>query len=386
MSRSILILGNTANAGYAVAKELVKMNVDVTLGINEKDFGMAMPEWEEGEFDTLVNPYLLDRNPMKKSWDQPKWIRPFKFEMNATIKKLPRKFIESLGVHKFLKEYDIIEAHVPFSIITQFSTTPYYSYDAGWIRHFENRRNIWDRLGERGYNKAKGVMITNPDTLRIVETIKTLHNKNISFVPFAIDHDYYKPIPKNECGFDFLDGYFVITAPARHDWKNKGNDKFIRAFARFVKKHPLARLVTTSWSDDEFASLALTYQLGIADKVIWLPPLPKKLLIKLYNKSDIILDQFILGSWGALTPEAMSCSKPVLMYFSEKYITKTFGSHPPILNSFTEEEILQNMEKLTDQDLSKNIGIESRDWVKKTHDPHLVATRHLEILSSHERK
>ena len=51
-----LILGNMANDGYAVAKQLRKMNVDVDLAINISDFGMGLPEWEDGNFNDNVDP------------------------------------------------------------------------------------------------------------------------------------------------------------------------------------------------------------------------------------------------------------------------------------------------------------------------------------------
>ena len=34
-----------------------------------------------------------------------------------------------------MREYDIIEAHVPYCIYSQFSGIPYVTYDAGWIRY-----------------------------------------------------------------------------------------------------------------------------------------------------------------------------------------------------------------------------------------------------------
>ena len=56
-----LILGNMANDGYAVAKQLRKMNADVDLAINISDFGMALPEWEDGIFNDNADPYDLKK-------------------------------------------------------------------------------------------------------------------------------------------------------------------------------------------------------------------------------------------------------------------------------------------------------------------------------------
>jgi len=100
------------------------------------------------------------------------------------------------------------------------------------------------------------------------------------------------------------------------------------------------------------------------------------------NAADIILDQFILSSWGTTTPEAMSCQKPVLMFYKEEYIKRAFGENPPILNSFSEEDIFSNLVKLAkDPDFRLSLGRKSREWIMKTHSADIVAKKHLEILT-----
>ena len=79
----------------------------------------------------------------------------------------------------------------------------------------------------------------------------------------------------------------------------------------------------------------------------------------------------------------MSCGKPVLIFYKKEYILRAFGEEPPILNSYTEEDILSNLIKLAkDVDYRKNLGKKSRDWIMKTHSPKVVAKIHLEILKS----
>ena len=79
----------------------------------------------------------------------------------------------------------------------------------------------------------------------------------------------------------------------------------------------------------------------------------------------------------------MSCQKPVLMFYNEHYISRAFGQRPPILNSFSEEDIISNLTKLAkDPDYRIALGEQSRDWIKKTHSPDIVAKKHLEILEN----
>ena len=161
-----------ANDGYAVAKELRKMNQDVDLAINTSDFGMALPEWEDGNIVSNIDPYTVSRNEIKDSWNPPDWILYFDFLNKKQWKKYMIAKIKSrINVIKMMREYDVVETHVPWAIYAQFSGIPYVVYDAGWIRYFPNGNNIRDKLAKRGYSKAKRIIITNPDTFEISDNL-----------------------------------------------------------------------------------------------------------------------------------------------------------------------------------------------------------------------
>jgi glycosyltransferase involved in cell wall biosynthesis len=136
-----------------------------------------------------------------------------------------------------------------------------------------------------------------------------------------------------------------------------------------------------AWSEDEQNSKSLVEALGISDKIVWIKPVPKNQLIRYYNAADIILDQFVLGSWGTSTPEAMACGKPVLMFYKKEYILRAFGKEPPILSSLSDDDIYSNLLKIaTDQAFAADMGNKSREWIIETHSSRVVAQRHLEIL------
>ena len=374
-----------ANDGYAVAKELRKMNQDVDLAINISDFGMALPEWEDGNIASNTDPYTVSRNEIKDSWNPPDWIRYFDFLNKKQWKKYMIAKIKSrINVIKMMREYDVVETHVPWAIYAQFSGIPYVVYDAGWIRYFPNGNNIRDKLAKRGYSKAKRIIITNPDTFEISDNLPYLHHDRIHFSPFAIDPEKYKPLDMKELHAKYAqENDILLFSPSRQIWKEKGNDKMINAYSMFVKNFPNSKFIMVAWSDDEGKSKNLVNSLGISDNIIWIKPVPKNQLIQYYNAADIVLDQFILGSWGTSTPEAMSCGKPVLMFYKKNYILRAFGEEPPILNSFTEEDIYSNLVKLAkDTDFRKDLGKKSREWTIKTHSPRIVALKHFEILNS----
>ena len=380
---SILILGNMANDGYAVAKELRRMNQEVDLAVNLSDFGMALPEWEDGNIPVGTNPYSIDVDAAIKTWSPPYWIRYFDFMNKVPRKKhLIEKVKSKIYIIKMMREYDIVESHVPFPLYSQFSGTSYVAYDAGWIRYFPYGNTMRDKLARRGYSKAKGIIITNPDTFEISDNLSYLDEKKTFFCPFAIDPEKYKPTDAQELRKKYAeDDEVLLFSPARQIWKEKGNDKMIRAFARFAKEVPKSKFIMIAWSVDEERSRNLAMSLGIRDRIVWVSPVPKNMLIKYYNAADVVLDQFTLGSWGTSTPEAMACEKPVLMFYKKDYIIRSFGEEPPILNSFTEDEIYSNLIKITrNREFAIELGKKSREWIIRTHSSRVVALRHLEIL------
>lgn len=371
-----------ANDGYNIVKEMRKNNINVDLGINTSDFGMGRPEWEDGGFEEGTNPYMIDKQIVKDSWESPEWIKYFNFQNHLSKKKsLIKKLNAVLNVIKMIREYDIVEAHVPWSLYAQFSGTPYVAYDAGWIRYFPFGNGIRDKLARRGYRNAKKIILTNPDTYEIFDKLSYLDQEKLVFIPFAIDPEKYKPIQVHNKYTN--NGELLFFSPARQIWEEKGNDMMIKAFARLLKDFPNSKLLMVAWSIDEQKSKDLVKTLGIEKNVTWIKPVPKNELIEIYNAADVVMDQFVVGSWGTSTPEAMCCGKPVLMFYKKEYILRAFGEEPPILNSSKEDEIYENMVKLAkDKSFRKELGKKSREWIIKTHSPKTVYLRHLEVLNS----
>lgn len=381
----ILILGNLANDGYAIAKELRKLGKDVDLGINISDFGMALPEWEDGDISDDADPYSFKHNNIIE-WEPPKWIRYF--DLYNKLPKTPttifKKAKSRISLLRIMREYDVIQTHAPFAIYAQFAQRRYVAYDAGWVRYFPYRNNFRDKLARRGYKNADLIMFTNPDTISIFEKLSYIDKTKLRFVPFAIDHTKYKPMNVKEQRSKYVnENELLLFAPARQVWKEKGNDKIIKAFAKFVKRYTNSKLMLVDWSIDKERSKELANSLHLNNKIIWIKPVNKNKLIKLYNMADVVLDQFVIGSWGTATPEAMACAKPVLMYYNPDYISRYFSELPPILNSYSVDDIYNNLIRLAkDEEFRIEIGKKSREWCMKTHSGEIVARRHIEIFDS----
>jgi hypothetical protein len=109
-----------------------------------------------------------------------------------------------------IREYDIVEVHLPFVIVSQFSGIPNVVYDSGWIRYFPYQNGFHAKLARRGYSKAKGIIITNPDTFSISDTLTYLDQKRIYFTPFAIDSDKYCPFPIEELSEKYINNNGIV--------------------------------------------------------------------------------------------------------------------------------------------------------------------------------
>ena len=193
--------------------------------------------------------------------------------------------------------------------------------------------------------------------------------------------------------------YFMF---ARHSWKSvwndiKGNDKFIRAFARVVKeKNPNILLVMVDKGGDVQESKKIINDLGIQDHVEWIKEMNKD-GIRAYNSLDnvVVVDQFWHDKWfirypsdkakprigfGSGSIEALSAKRPLItVFFDEDFYD---GNHPPILSAFTEEEIYKRIKEslAMGEEGRKQMGINGYEFVKKYHGWENTIGMYIDIL------
>ena len=241
----ILILGNMANTGYSIAKglwKIAKKDYEIDLAVNVSDSSMSLPEWEkndniepekikdnlysfhrykynssketnykqDGNIETSHSSITPEKNNIRNLYLNK--IRYFDFLNNAPRKKdIVKKIKSRIDLMKMIREYDIVEAHVPYVIYSQFSMVPYVAYDEGWIRYFPYQKGLQSKLARSGYKKAKSIIITNPDTLEISDSLPYLKKERISFIPNAIDTQQYNIFQSSkvrDLRFDFIDNLF----------------------------------------------------------------------------------------------------------------------------------------------------------------------------------
>jgi hypothetical protein len=100
--------------------------------------------------------------------------------------------------------------------------------------------------------------------------------------------------------------------------------------------------------------------------------------LKIIKQCDIMLDQFIIGSYGIAALEAMAFGKPAICYITDSVLNKMPESFPMVnANPDNLEKILGAL--LSDGEKRQCIGKKSRVYVEQYHDSRKVVHKLVEI-------
>jgi len=273
------------------------------------------------------------------------------------------------------KKYDIIQAYVELPIFAYLARKPFIVYTQGSdLRELAFSNSIRGWLLRRAYRKSKLVMLGQPDHLPLTKKLKL---KNVIFLP-APWIPKQKLIKKNKNHSNS----FVIFHPSSLNWRLKGNDILIRGFAKFIKNNRDSLLLLVARGPDLNKTKELIKSLDIESNIKFLNTLSQDEMSNYYSQSDVVADQFIIGSMGGISLEAMYAGKPLLTFINEELHEKLYPKSPPILIASNSEGVTSQLEKLQDKELRLNLGKEGRKWVLENHSPELISRKLLIIYES----
>jgi len=400
----VFTYGNTLNNSYYLTKFLRDKGIDAEMFLdNSSKYGQDYPWWE----DTHLTPDTL-----------PDWIHYYPFKPNFLF---PNKEFKKMIVEFSKCDVALVSGWGP--IVASSAKVPFFFFSHGAdiyvtfliekikkairdVFHFQKPSGIKSALLLGGKQRKA---IHNADRIGILmghqinNYVKKmgLLNKMV-LIRLAWDIEKYKPQNSPEMEEKYNKFELVYFMSTRHSWKSvwddlKGNDKFIRAFARFVKvKKPNVKLVCVRKGQDVSASIKLITSLEIENYVEWIDEINKD-GIRAYNSLSnvIIVDQFWHDEWikkfkedihyprvgfGATGIEALCASKPLIsLFFDEDFYD---GNHPPMLSAFTEEEIYQRLvESLEMGEKGRNeLGKRGYEFVKKYHGWENTVNLYIETL------
>ncbi|KQU54789.1 hypothetical protein ASG72_04015 [Bosea sp. Leaf344] len=249
----------------------------------------------------------------------------------------------------------------------------YCAYEHGTLRELPFENSFYGALTRCAYRHATGVFVTNSDVLPSVARMG-LEPARVIHLPHAFDDRKLMRFRAENPGLTPPAVPPVIFSPARQHWKDrsgswtKGNDILFRA-ARIVADEGFDfQLHLVAWGRDVEDSKALIAQLGIADKVIWLPTMKKRELWQAYCKAHAVVDQFMLPALGGVAFEAMALGRRLITAIDEAQLTLFFGEAPPCLGAQTVEECAGRLRQIvSDPEDTAGLGLAAQAWMDARH-------------------
>jgi glycosyltransferase involved in cell wall biosynthesis len=104
----------------------------------------------------------------------------------------------------------------------------------------------------------------------------------------------------------------------------------------------------------------------------------------LIEQADVVVDQLLIGWYGALAVEAMALKKPVLCYLRDEDLKRFVPFHDqiPIVRT-TKETLAEDIRALlTDTANMERLGHAAQQFVQCHHDPLKIAQRTISVYQS----
>ena len=346
----LLVAGNLVNSGYHLTKLLRNEGFATDLLLKKNPSVTEEPKSLEGD--------LLSYPEWIKFWDGSK--RNWKY-----------------NIIKIMRKYDLVQASTEFPIFSLFSLKPFIVFTTGSdIIELAHKNSVKGFLLRLAYKKAKLLIFPGP---YMYDSVKKLKIKNAIFIPLLWDYDKFN----TENNLSLNNPKFTIFHPTRHSWKIKGNDIFLKAFIKLAEKRKDVHLYLINHGEDFDRSLQLLKKPTIKGKFTVLPRLKQNELLQYYKKCDVVVDYFVLGSMGMIGQEALACKKPLIQYFDQNLNKKFYDELPPIIGARNGEQIFSSLSDLIeDREMCRNIGMKSREWLLKYHNPKKIIKKYIYVYES----
>lgn len=395
--RSYGFVANMANNLYGRACALSdRVHADVEMVLHPHDHQlMSQPAWEEYA-GTLPEGVSTVEGAIQKGVTLPEVDKVFRHDVVSWAAVQPQDLLPGmrfldlqrygdyfcyLPTLRWLQRYDALLA-VQFPYLAYLSGRPYAATQMGGDIWYEcSRDDLYGRLQRRSFAGASAFMVSNPWSLAFARRYGL---RNMVYMPLVMDERRYAPgAPSLRTAWAAdSGGDFFVLMTARLDFRYKGSQIALRAFARLAGVRPGARLVVTGWGADRAQAGDLLQSLGIAGKVIELPVAGKKCLVEYLRSADCLVDQLSFGYYGATALEAMGCGVPVIMNLNrEQYDALLPEGCPPVLQATTEDEVLGHLLDLgNSSSLRAERGRRLHAWFMRTHSGEVWAERYEAVL------
>lgn len=278
------------------------------------------------------------------------------------------QFVDIFGL------YDIVQCYAVDGCLCAVNGFEHYlSYEHGTLRDLPFGDDFYGVVTRLSYHASTYVFVTNSDVLPSVDRMG-LDAARAVCLPHAFDDKKLIRFRAENPSLAPPTGVPVIFSPTRQHWKDKsgswtkGNDVLFRAAARLATEGQDFRLHLVEWGMEIGDSKALIAELGIAEKVVWLPTMQKRELWEAYCTAHAVADQFILPALGGVGFETMALGRRLITALDDAQLTHFFGEAPPCLSASTVEECAAQLRRvIADPRDEAGLGAAAQRWMQMYH-------------------
>jgi glycosyltransferase involved in cell wall biosynthesis len=291
------------------------------------------------------------------------------------------------GMHRYFRDvfrhFDIVQCYSTEPIVALLAgKRPYVGFEHGTLRVFTMGDDPIHRLTALAYRMADHTFITNGDCLAYAERLG-IKNYSPTIHPVDVEQhrrDYGNSIAKLRRD---IDADVVLFCPTRHDWEEKGTDRFIRALPLIKQRVPgRVKLILAEWGQQVAESKRLVAELGCTENVIWKPTMCRVSMIKHIRAADVVFDQMNLPVFGSTVPQTLAAGKPVVGSYVPAETQWLFPEPAPVLSAFSPEEVAAAVEHALQPEWRAEHEKRARRWIDKFHHPNNVIENHLRVYRS----
>jgi glycosyltransferase involved in cell wall biosynthesis len=367
--------GNMANINYTRAAPLRRWGIDIDLVLHPSDDSIfAQPGWEDfdGSIAELgVAPAVALTERGVPSWVlrhglDSKWWKNIGRYRAATPDRILMwpEYMPYLPTFEALSKYDALLVS-QFPYLGMFSGRPYlFGSNGGDIWLEASRNDVTGINTRRGIENAYAVLVSNPINLAHG---RRYGMRNLLYVPWILDEEIYQPADASPTRAEWeqkIGGDFFVLTSMRIDKEWKGAHHALDGFAKFAADAPGARLIVLSWGVDLEMAKAALEERNLTDRVLAVPIVGKRRLVKYLQAADVVIEQFVLGYYGGSGLEAMACGKPVIMRLERDQCDALIETGaPPTLDAEDADGVRRQLSRLyEDKKFAESVGRRTRQW------------------------
>ncbi|CCO23207.1 glycosyltransferase [Maridesulfovibrio hydrothermalis] len=346
-------IGNLANLGFLHCFFLRKAGIDAHLYVNDTVKILPIP-YENGNV-------VIDYD----------WIHRY-----------PRKNLLAMFANQFplaleLSKYDLVHSWtcslLPLAeLILALKNKSYFAYATG-----SDLREAGQRITANGFRIRRhfknAAYVAHTFDMLTLQVSQKIQLKNCGLLKIPVGNTAPKTYDTDQSRetIFFLPSRLHFTPKDKHELVFKNNNRFIFAFARYVKAGGKAHLILLRRGSDYKQSMSIIKQLGIEKDITWKNEMTPIELSNFFYKCDVVIDQFNDLSYplpgGALAIEAMAHGTPVMIGNDVELNKKFYGTCCPNLSCSTEDEILDMIVHCEDKTAVKKAGLASKEWINTHH-------------------